>query len=224
MERSVIIAIDGPAGSGKSTTSKLVARKLGISHLDTGSMYRAVTVYFIENKYSFDNIDIDSVMESIDIEISDSIMDEAVFLNGNNITGKLRSQEVSRLVSDISSIPKVRFKMVEIQRRISENKSMVIDGRDIGTVVFPDAEFKFFITATIESRAKRRFDELKLDNSSIDLDEIEKELKKRDHFDSTRINSPLKKAKDAITIDTTHLSIDGQVNMILEIINNNTRR
>ena len=220
----MIIAIDGPAGSGKSTTSKLVARKLGISHLDTGSMYRAVTVYFIENKYSFDNIDIDSVMESIDIEISDSIMDEAVFLNGNNVTGKLRSREVSRLVSDISSIPKVRLKMVEIQRGISQNKSMVIDGRDIGTVVFPDAEFKFFITATIESRAKRRFDELKLDNSSIDLDEIEKELKKRDHFDSTRINSPLKKAKDAITIDTTHLSIDGQVNMILEIINNNTRR
>ena len=111
--------------------------------------------------------------------------------------------------------------MVHIQRRVSENKSVVIDGRDIGTVVFPDAEYKFFITASIESRAQRRFDELKDSDSSVTLDQIQEEIKNRDHFDSTRENSPLRKAEDAIIVDTTHLDISGQVNMILEIINNN---
>ena len=216
----MIIAIDGPAGSGKSTTSKLVAERLGISHLDTGSMYRAVTLYFIENQYHVGEVDIDEVLESIDIEISN----ELVFLNGRDVTSKLRDPKVSSLVSDISSLQKVRFKMVQLQRNISENKSIVIDGRDIGTVVFPEADFKFFITASIEVRASRRFDELKASNSDITLDEILGQIEKRDYFDSTRDNSPLKKASDAITIDTTRLSIDEQVNLILETINNNARR
>mgnify|MGYP001459003594 FL=1 len=217
----MIIAIDGPAGSGKSTTSKLVANRLGISHLDTGSMYRAITVHFIKNNYSLDNIDVPSVMDSIELEILDSSDKESVFLNGEDVTDRLRSNEVSKLVSDISSVKEVRAKMVEIQRRISSNKSIVIDGRDIGTVVFPDAEFKFFITASIDSRAKRRFDELQESDSNVTLEQIEEEIKSRDHFDSTRENSPLKKAEDAITIDTTHLDVSEQVNMILEIINNN---
>ena len=217
----MIIAIDGPAGSGKSTTSKLVAKKLGISHLDTGSMYRAITVHFIKNSYTLDDIDISSVMDSIDLEISNSSGEQSVFLNGEDVTGMLRSNEVSKLVSNVSSIKEVRQKMVHIQRRVSENKSVVIDGRDIGTVVFPDAEYKFFITASIESRAQRRFDELKDSDSSVTLDQIQEEIKDRDHFDSTRENSPLRKAEDAIIIDTTHLDISGQVNMILEIINNN---
>ncbi len=216
----MIIAIDGPAGSGKSTTSKLVAERLGISHLDTGSMYRAVTLYFIENQYHVGEIDIDEVLESIDIEISN----ELVFLNGRDVTSKLRDPKVSSLVSDISSLQKIRFKMVQLQRNISKNKSIVIDGRDIGTVVFPEADFKFFITASIEVRASRRFDELKASNSDITLDEILGQIEKRDYFDSTRDNSPLKKASDAITIDTTRLSIDEQVNLILETINNNARR
>jgi len=217
----VIIAIDGPAGSGKSTTSKLVANRLGISHLDTGSMYRAITAHFIKNSYSLDSIDVSSVMNSIDLEISDSSDKESVFLNGEDVTDRLRSNEVSKLVSDISSVKEVRAKMVRIQRRISSNKSIVIDGRDIGTVVFPDAKFKFFITASIDSRAKRRFDELQESDLNVTLEQIEEEIKSRDHFDTTRDNSPLKKAEDAITIDTTHLSISEQVNMILEIINNN---
>ena len=217
----MIIAIDGPAGSGKSTTSKLVANRLGISHLDTGSMYRAITVHFIKNSYSLDSIDVSSVMDSIDLKISDSSDKESVFLNGEDVTDKLRSNEVSKLVSDISSVKEVRAKMVEIQRRISSNKSIVIDGRDIGTVVFPDAKFKFFITASIDSRAKRRFDELQESDSNVTLEQIEEEIKSRDHFDTTRENSPLKKAEDAITIDTTHLDVSEQVNMILEIINNN---
>ena len=217
----MIIAIDGPAGSGKSTTSKLVAKKLGISHLDTGSMYRAITVHFIKNSYTLDDIDISSVMDSIDLEISNSSGEQSVFLNGEDVTGMLRSNEVSKLVSSVSSIKEVRQKMVHIQRRVSENKSVVIDGRDIGTVVFPDAEYKFFITASIESRAQRRFDELKDSDSSVALDQIQEEIENRDHFDSTRENSPLRKAEDAIIVDTTHLDISGQVNMILEIINNN---
>lgn len=217
----MIIAIDGPAGSGKSTTSKLVAKKLGISHLDTGSMYRAITVHFIKNNYSLDDIDVSSVMDSIELEISDSSDKESVFLNGEDVTDKLRSNEVSRLVSDVSSIKEVRAKMVEIQRSISSNKSIVIDGRDIGTVVFPDAKFKFFITASIESRAQRRFNELKDSDLNITLEQIEEDIRLRDHFDTTRDNSPLKKAEDAIIVDTTHLDISGQVNMILEIINNN---
>ncbi len=217
----MIIAIDGPAGSGKSTTSKLVAKKLGISHLDTGSMYRAITVHFIKNNYSLDDIDVSSVMDSIDLEISDSSDKESVFLNGEDVTDKLRSNEVSRLVSDVSSIKEIRAKMVQIQRSISSNKSIVIDGRDIGTVVFPDAKFKFFITASIESRAQRRFNELKDSDLNITLEQIEEDIRLRDHFDTTRDNSPLKKAEDAIIVDTTHLDISGQVNMILEIINNN---
>jgi cytidylate kinase len=212
----VIIAIDGPAGSGKSTTSKLVANRLGISYLDTGSMYRAITVYFIKNNYSLDNIDVPSVMDSIELEISDSSNKESVSLNGEDVTGRLRSNEVSKLVSDISSLKEVRTKMVQIQRKISLNKSIVIDGRDIGTVVFPDAEFKFFITASIDSRAKRRFDELQESDSNVTLEQIEEEIKSRDHFDTTRKNSPLKKAEDAITIDTTYLNVSEQVNMILK--------
>ena len=217
----MIIAIDGPAGSGKSTTSKLVANRLGISHLDTGSMYRAITVHFIKNSYSLDSIDVASVMDSIELEVSDSSDKESVFLNGEDVTDRLRSNEVSKLVSDISSVKEVRAKMVQIQRRISSNKSIVIDGRDIGTVVFPDAEFKFFITASIDSRAKRRFDELQESDSNVTLEQIEEEIKSRDYFDTTREHSPLKKAEDAITIDTTHLNVSEQVNMILEIINNN---
>ena len=217
----MIIAIDGPAGSGKSTTSKLVAKKLDIAHLDTGSMYRAITVYFINNNLNLNEIDISSVMNSIKLEVLISNGEQSVLLNGDNVTSMLRSNKVSKLVSKVSSIREVRQKMVNIQREISKDRSIVIDGRDIGTVVFPDAEYKFFITASIESRAQRRFDELKDSDSNLTLEKITEEIKNRDHYDSTRENSPLKKANDAIIIDTTHLNISGQVNEILEIINNN---
>ena len=165
----MIIAIDGPAGSGKSTTSKLVAKKLDIAHLDTGSMYRAITVYFIKNNLNLDEIDISSVMNSIKLEVLISNGEQSVLLNGDDVTSMLRSNEVSKLVSRVSSIREVRQKMVNIQREISKDRSIVIDGRDIGTVVFPDAEYKFFITASIESRAQRRFDELKDSDSNLTL-------------------------------------------------------
>ena len=165
----MIIAIDGPAGSGKSTTSRLVAKKLRISYLDTGSMYRAVTLYFLDNNYSLEEDDVSTLMRNIDIDISDSADEESIILNGVNVTSKLRSLKVSRFVSKISSNNLIREKMVEIQRKISKNKSIVIDGRDIGTVVFPDADYKFFITASIEARSKRRFKEFKMENKSENI-------------------------------------------------------
>ena len=215
----MIIAIDGPAGSGKSATSRLVAKQLRISYLNTGSMYRAVTLYFLNNNYSLEKNNILDVIKNIDIDVSDSVERESIILNGIDVTSKLRTLKVSTLVSKISSNNLIREKMVEIQRRISEDKSIVIDGRDIGTVVFPDADYKFFITASIEERAKRRFEELQSKNKSVNLESVMEEIRDRDYLDSTRELSPLKKANDAILIDTTHLDIDEQVNLILERIN-----
>ena len=215
----MIIAIDGPAGSGKSTTSRLVAKKLCISYLDTGSMYRAVTTYFLDNNYSLEEDNVFDLIKDIDFNISDLADKESIILNGVDVTSKLRSLKVSRFVSKISSNNLIREKMVEIQRKISKNKSIVIDGRDIGTVVFPDADYKFFITASIEARARRRFEEVGVKNKLENINSIMEEIKNRDYLDSTRKVSPLKKASDATLIDTTHLSIDEQVNLILEKIN-----
>lgn len=215
----MIIAIDGPAGSGKSTTSRLVAKKLCISYLNTGSMYRAITLYFLNNNYSLEKDDMLEVIKNIDIDVSDSAERESVILDGIDVTSKLRTLKVSSFVSKISSNDLIRQKMVEIQRKISQDKSIVIDGRDIGTVVFPNADYKFFITASIEERAKRRFEELQIKNKSVSLNSIMREIRDRDYLDSTRKISPLKKANDAILIDTTHLSVDEQVNLILEKIN-----
>tara|TARA_Y100001970_G_C14131881_1_gene802142 strand:- start:743 stop:1399 length:657 start_codon:yes stop_codon:yes gene_type:complete len=217
MEKKLIIAIDGPASSGKSTTAKIIADKLGISYLDTGSMYRAITVHFIDNNYSIDSDDIYNIMDSVMIEFLES----SVLLNNKDVTNRLRDYDVSSLVSKISSNKIVRDRMVSIQRDISKNKSIVIDGRDIGTVVFPNADYKFFITAGIKERALRRYQELSLNGKKVKLIDIENQIKERDYLDSTRKNSPLKKADGAIVVDTTHLDIEGQVNTILEIINNN---
>ena len=213
----MIIAIDGPAGSGKSTTAKIIADKLKISYLDTGAMYRAVTAYFIDNNYSVDSDNMYSIMDSIIIEFHES----SVLLNNQDFTYRLRDNDVSSLVSKISSNKIVRDRMVLIQRDISENKSIVVDGRDIGTVVFPNADYKFFITAGIKERASRRYRELKLQDREVELINIEQQIEQRDYLDSTRKNSPLKKADGAIVIDTTHLDIEEQVNTILKIINNN---
>tara|TARA_Y100000994_G_scaffold247954_1_gene254503 strand:- start:122 stop:775 length:654 start_codon:yes stop_codon:yes gene_type:complete len=217
MEKKLIIAIDGPAGSGKSTTAKIIADKLKISYLDTGAMYRAVTAYFIDNNYSIDSDNIYSIMDSIIIEFHEY----SVLLNNQDFTYRLRDNDVSSLVSKISSNKIVRDRMVLIQRNISENKSIVVDGRDIGTVVFPNADYKFFITAGIKERASRRYRELKLKGREVELINIEQQIKERDYLDSTRKNSPLKKADGAIVIDTTHLHLEEQVNTILKIINNN---
>lgn len=203
-----IIALDGPSGSGKSTIANILANKLKISYLNTGSMYRALTLYFLENNIKNENeIDL-YLLKKINIDIKG----DRVFLNGKDVSKEIRNKIVTENVSWVSSKSKVRQHLVEMQRNISKNKSIILDGRDIGTVVFPDAKYKFFLTASSEVRAKRRFDQNEIDKS---LEEIQKDIEKRDYIDSHRKISPLKKAKDAIEIDSSNLTIDQTIDVIL---------
>lgn len=204
-----IIALDGPSGSGKSTIANLLADKLKISYLNTGSMYRALTLYFLENNIKkSENIDI-KILKKINIDINE----DKVFLNGKNVSQEIRDKEVTENVSWVSSIPVVREYLVEMQRKISKNKSIILDGRDIGTVVFPDAKYKFYLDASSFVRAKRRFEQNEIDKS---FEEIKKDIEKRDYLDSHREISPLKKAEDAIEIDSSDLTIDQTIEKILE--------
>lgn len=204
-----IIALDGPSGSGKSTIANLLADKLKISYLNTGSMYRALTLYFLENNIKkSDNIDI-KILKKINIDINEN----KVFLNGKDVSQEIRDKEVTENVSWVSSIPVVREYLVEMQRNISKNKSIILDGRDIGTVVFPDAKYKFYLDASSYVRAKRRFEQNEIDKS---FEEIKKDIEKRDYLDSHREISPLKKAEDAIEIDSSDLTIDQTIEKILE--------
>lgn len=212
----MIIAIDGPAGSGKSTTAKLVAEKLRVSYLDTGSMYRAVTVFFLDNNIDIEKVPVDKIISSLKMIISNTKDSYSISLNGEDVTNRLRDVKVSALVSKISANALIREWMVKKQRKIASQGSIVVDGRDIGTVVFPNADYKFFITASIEIRAKRR---LEAENQDRDLSMIIEDIRTRDYHDSSRKVSPLKKAEGSIIIDTTHLSINEQVNMILNKIN-----
>lgn len=204
-----IIALDGPSGSGKSTIANLLADKLKISYLNTGSMYRALTLYFLENNIKkSENIDI-KILKKINIDINE----DKVFLNGKDVSQEIRDKEVTENVSWVSSIPVVREYLVEMQRKISKNKSIILDGRDIGTVVFPDAKYKFYLDASSFVRAKRRFEQNEIDKS---FEEIKKDIEKRDYLDSHREVSPLKKAEDAIEIDSSDLTIDQTIEKILE--------
>ena len=213
----MIIAIDGPSASGKSTTAKGVAERLGITHLDTGAMYRAVTLGIIEHGIDLDNHErICKFLEELEINF-DSLND--IWANGHNVTGKIRTTEVSSNVSAVSAISQVREKMVAIQRAIAEGSDCVLEGRDIGTVVFPNADYKFFLVADLEIRAKRRLVELEKIGEISSLSELKSDIQNRDRLDSSRDISPLVQAEDAITIDTGNLTIDEQIEKIVEIIN-----
>lgn len=203
-----IIALDGPSGSGKSTIANILAKKLKISYLNTGSMYRAVTLFFLENNIKkSDKIDID-LLRKINIDIKE----DRVFLNEKDVSDKIRNKEVTENVSWVSSISLVRKYLVDMQRKISQNKSIILDGRDIGTVVFPNAKYKFFLVASSEVRAKRRYEQNEIDKP---LEEIQKDIEKRDYLDSHREISPLKKAEDAIEIDSSNLTIDETIEEII---------
>lgn len=203
-----IIALDGPSGSGKSTIANILAKKLKISYLNTGSMYRAVTLFFLENNIKkSDKIDID-LLRKINIDIKG----DKVFLNEKDVSDKIRNKEVTENVSWVSSLFLVRKYLVDMQRKISQNKSIILDGRDIGTVVFPNAKYKFFLVASSEVRAKRRYEQNEIDKS---LEEIQKDIEKRDYLDSHREISPLKKAEDAIEIDSSNLTIDETIEEII---------
>lgn len=215
---NIIIAVDGPAGAGKSTVAKMVAKRLNISYLDTGAMYRVVTYGALKSGIDVD--DDESVIEIADE--ADITFDNAgrIYLNGEDVSEQIRSREVSANVSVVAQIQRVRIRMVELQREIARNIPLILDGRDIGTYVFPNADFKFFLIASPHERGRRRCNELKLKGIACNIEEIVEDIKKRDLADSQREFAPLKKADDAIEIDTTHMSIEEVVEKIIGIVEN----
>jgi len=214
--KKYVIAIDGPAASGKSTTAKLLAKKLKYVYIDTGAMYRACALNALwENNDLKDTGALKKMLSEIEIKIEYSENGNRIFLNGKNVTERIRQADITKLSSEIAVIGIVREKMVELQRKMGKDGGVIMDGRDIGTVVFPDADFKFFMIADVKTRAKRRWKEAREKGENLSPEEIEREIEWRDKNDSSRAISPLKKAEDAIEIDTTNLSIDEQVNLIL---------
>lgn len=213
------IAIDGPAGAGKSTIAKKLAMDLGYVYVDTGAMYRAMAFYFLSNQIASDDKEaIEKACESVDVTISYENKEQQVWLNGKNITGEIRKEEVGNMASATSVYPVVREKLVELQRKLAQKENVIMDGRDIGTVVLPNADVKIFLTASSKVRAKRRFDELTEKGIECSIDEIEQDIIDRDHRDMTRETSPLKQADDAVLLDSSELDIDGVVNRMKEII------
>jgi cytidylate kinase len=216
--KKLIIAIDGTAGSGKSTTARLVARRLNYLHIDTGAMYRAATYAVLNENIDPDNkVAVENLVVDLKIRLHRSNGVE-VILNGKPVTDKIRSNEVTARVSKISSYERVRAKMVEEQRAMGKNGGVVLEGRDIGTIVFPDADIKFFFVADIEERTRRRQREMNEQGEEVSFESMLNDIKARDYHDSTRAVSPLKKADDAITIDTSNLSIEEQVQKVIAIV------
>lgn len=211
-KRHIIIAIDGPSGTGKSTTAKLVAKDLGLTYLDTGAMYRAITFAALEKGVGPEDADaLARLLGTVDIRFD---ANNRILVDGVNREAEIRSKRVTEAVSLYSAIPEVRKVLTEAQRKIASETSSILDGRDIGTAVFPHADFKFFLVTDIKVRAKRRFLECQQKGIEMSLEEIEKNLADRDRIDSSRETAPLKKADDAIEIDTTQLSIQQQVKEI----------
>ena len=215
----MIIAIDGPAASGKSTTSRGVATRMGITYLDTGAMYRAITLGLMEHGVSFkDLIAITEFLDTVNIYFGDSNSGNNISLNDKSVTNQIRSSTVTEKVSEVSAINVVRDSMVQVQREIADNIDCVLEGRDIGTVVFPNADFKFFLVADLKTRALRRQKDLNKIGEKKTIDEIKTDIRLRDELDTNRDNSPLLKAKDAIEIDTGLLTIGEQIDKIVSII------
>ena len=218
----MIVAIDGPAASGKSTTAKMVAKKLEMTYLDTGAMYRAVTLALLRSNTDLDDYDsVCQVVDELELEIYDKGSKTIVKLDGEDISQAIRSLPVTENVSAVSAMKYVRQTMVEIQRNIGNKTNCVVEGRDIGTVVFPDAEFKIFMVADVNMRAKRRFKDLYEMGENRSFQDVLADLKSRDEKDSTRAYSPLQKANEAIEIDTSMLSIDQQVEKIINLVKKN---
>lgn len=210
-----IIALDGPAGSGKSTIAKIIAKDFGLTYLDTGAMYRMVALYMLKNNIDFNSInDVEKVLDNINMDI----IEDKFFLNGEDVSLDIRTPEVTKIVSPVSAIKSVREKLVELQREISNGKKVILDGRDIGTVVFPNADLKVFLIASAEERAKRRVLDYQSKGITEDFEEVLKGILERDHTDSTRKESPLKKAEDAIEIDTSFMNIEETSQAIAKLI------
>ncbi|WP_288896641.1 (d)CMP kinase [uncultured Capnocytophaga sp.] len=222
--KKIIIAVDGYSSTGKSTTAKAVAKALGYVYIDTGAMYRGVTYLALEKGLvSTQGVEIKPLMKALrhskfNFVYNPTLGFSELYLDGKNIEDNIRSIDVANWVSEIAKQPEVRTFLVNLQRKMGEEKGVVMDGRDIGTVVFPEAELKIFMTASEEVRAQRRFKELQAKGEKVSFEEVLANIKHRDHVDTTRKESPLRKADDAITIDNTHLTIEEQVDKILSIL------
>lgn len=217
MSKKLVIAIDGPAGAGKSTTAKLLAQKLGYLYLDTGAMYRAITLKALRQKIDeHDEPSLTKLAENTDVILINQDGVLHVLLDGEDVTDKIRTPEIDRAISYVCRVPLVRKRMVELQRQMGKHGGIVAEGRDIGTVVFPKADLKIFLVASVEERGKRRWKELRARGVEVSLEQIIKEIQRRDKLDSSRELSPLKKAPDAIEVDTTQLTIPQQVEVSLQ--------
>ena len=215
------IAIDGPAGAGKSTIAKLLAKQLGYVYVDTGAMYRAMAVYFSQNDINPDDENaINGAVDNIDISIEYKDGVQQVILNGENVTSLLRTEETGNMASKTSKYKEVRSKLVELQRELAKTTDVVMDGRDIGTTVLPDAFVKIYLTASSDARAKRRYDELVAKGEQCDLSAIKEDIEKRDYQDMHREISPLKQAEDAVLLDTSDMNIEQVVAAMRDIIDN----
>jgi cytidylate kinase len=217
LKKRFVIAIDGPAGSGKSTTARLVAKRLGFMYIDSGALYRAFTLEALNKGISLDDEDaLVVLLNRTKFDIENAENDCLVFLNGKDVTNDIRSQEVTAHVSVVSEYPKVREVITQKQREIADDHSVVVEGRDIGTVVFPDADLKIFMDASVKERARRRFEELRSKGIRTNLKDVEKDIVRRDKHDAEREISPLHKASDAILLDTTKMNINEQVEYIVQ--------
>ena len=219
MEKIIRIALDGPSGSGKSTIAKKLSQKLNILYLDTGAMYRATAIKALSlNIDTFDEEGVKTFIDDINLEIKYIDGTQHTFLDDQDVSEKIREPHVSMAASNISSLKCVRLKMVDMQRKIASSMSCVLDGRDIGSYVLPDADFKFYITASVDVRADRRYKELTLKGHTVNFEELKKEIEQRDYNDKNRDFSPLKKADDAIEIDTSFMTIEQVSNKVLSYI------
>lgn len=220
----ITIAIDGFSSTGKSTVAKQIAKHLGYVYVDSGAMYRAIAFYAMQNGFIDDKrFNVNGLIEQlhnaqISFKFNEALGFAEVYLNGDNIEKDIRTLEVSRFVSKVAAIPEVRQKLVEQQKKMGVDKGVVMDGRDIGTVVFPDAELKIFMTASAETRAKRRFDELINRGDKVVFQDVLKNVQERDYIDSNRKDSPLVKAEDAIEIDNSNLTLNEQFDKVLQLV------
>ena len=221
MNKPIIIAIDGYSSCGKSTLAKALAKKLNYAYIDTGAMYRAVTLYLLRNNIDWENAtnaQLENHLDSINItfKFNEALGFSETYLNGDNIEQEIRGKVVSDAVSEVAQLKVIRQRMVGLQQKSGKEKKLVMDGRDIGTKVFPDAELKIFMTAKPEIRAQRRFKELKGKGEPITIEEIRKNLEKRDHYDTHREENPLTQAEGAIILDNSNIDQEAQLKMVLE--------
>ena len=225
MKKQITIAIDGFSSTGKSTLAKKLAQQFGYIYVDTGAMYRAVAYFAMQNQLisvdSFNKVDLVNQLKNIVLEFkfNSELGFAEMYLNGTNVEKAIRTIEVSGYVSKVAEVSEVRAKLVEQQQEMGKNKGIVMDGRDIGTVVFPDAELKIFMTASAATRAQRRFDELVQKGDSVSYDEVLKNVEERDYIDTHREDSPLVMAEDAVEIDNSHLTREEQFQAVLELVN-----